>query len=51
MSLTSKIERPRKQAAPGGKIFFAYETFLCINGTYNDCAAKHHCIGVVKIIF
>ena len=51
MSSTSKTERPRKQPAPGGKILFAYEKLLCINGTYNDCAARHHCIGVVKIIF
>ena len=50
MSSTSKTERPRKQPAPGGNILFAYEKFLCINGTYNDCAARHHCIGVVKII-
>ena len=51
MSSTSKSEQPRKQPAPGGKIIFAYETFLCIIGTCNDCAARHHCIGVVKIIF
>ena len=51
MSPTSKTEQPRKQPAPGGKILFAYENFLCINGTCNDCAARNHCIGVVKIIF
>ena len=51
MSSTSKTEQPRKQPAPRGKIFFAYEKFLCIHGTYNECAARHHCIGVVEIIF
>ena len=51
MSSTSKTEQPRKQPATGGKILFAYEKFLCINGTCNDCAARHQCIGVVKIIF
>ena len=24
---------------------------MFINGTYNDCAGRHHCIGVVRIIF
>ena len=51
MTSTSKTRQPRKQPAPGGKILFVYENFLCINGTCNDCAARHHCIGVVKIIF